>query len=240
MPNNLLNQYVVTRIKSITKNLSAYTKDKKPEHLHRLRLEIKKINAVFSFAKNVYGESFNTNKIKPIFKKAGKIREIQINIHLLSLFQHPPKRLITQLKKKENILTQQFIKHDLRYSKIIKTFQNNVSFPEILPDKKIIIKYFEKQKANKKFKTKDREHVHRYRSKIKKLLFIYNALPNKIKKEIKLNELEIDKLQKMLGNWHDTYSAINFFSQEQFPMNTAEYILKLKAKEKRQFNALFI
>lgn len=74
MPNNLLNQYVVTRIKSITKNLSAYTKDKKPEHLHRLRLEIKKINAVFSFAKNVYGESFNTNKIKPIFKKAGKIR----------------------------------------------------------------------------------------------------------------------------------------------------------------------
>ena len=82
--------------------------------------------------------------------------------------------------------------------------------------------------------------MHRYRSKIKKLLFIYNALPNKIKKEIKLNELEIDKLQKMLGDWHDTYSAINFFSQEQFPMNTAEYILKLKAKEKRQFNALFI
>lgn len=38
--------------------------------------------------------------------------------------------------------------------------------------------------------------MHRYRSKIKKLLFIYNALPNKIKKEIKLNELEIDKLQK--------------------------------------------
>jgi CHAD domain-containing protein len=240
MKKNLLNHYVVNLLKSIEQNLSIYIEDKQPEYLHNLRVDIKKIKAAFSFSENVYNEKYNTAKLKSLFNKAGKIREIQINIHLLGLFPHPPEMLIEQLRKKENILTQQFIKCGSRYGRLIKEFRKNVCLPEILPNKKTINKYFkkEKQKANKKLKNKDREDLHRYRAKIKKLMYVYNVLPKRIQKEIELNETEINRQQQKLGDWHDTYSTINFLSHEFFPIKTAENVVKLKEQEKRQFNAL--
>ena len=241
MKNNHLNHYVIGRLKSITQHFSAYTKDKKPQRLHHLRVDIKKIKAVFSFAEKVYKEKYKTNTLKPLFQKAGKIREIQINTQLLNEFPQPPEKLITQLKKKENILSLQFIKYSSRYLKLIKTLRENIYLPEILPSKKKIKKYFKKeeQKANKKLKNKDKAHVHQYRMKIKKIMYIFKALPNSIQQEIELDETKINKQQKKLGSWHDTYSAINFLSLEQSQLKTAPYILKLKEKEKRQFDALF-
>jgi len=232
---------VFNLLKSIEQNLLIYKKYKHPHCLHHLRVDIKKIKAVFSFAESVYKKKYSTTKLKPLFNKTGEIREIQINIHLLSEFPHPPERIITELKKKENLLIEQFLKHGSRYIWRIKNFRKNVCLPEILPDKITITKYFnkEKQKSNKKLVSKNREDVHRYRTKIKKIMYVYIALPRRIKKEIELNEVEINKLQEKLGDWHDTYSAINFLSNEHFPINTSEYILKLKEKENRQFNALF-
>lgn len=242
MERNLLNNYVLDRFKSIEQNLSAYTKDKKPEFLHRLRVEIKKIKAVFSFAEYIYKQKHDATKLKPLFLKAGKIREMQINIHLLSAVPLPPKRLVTQLKKKETILIQQFIKNSSRYILLIKDFRKKACLPEILRSKKTIIKYFkkEREKANKTLQDIDREGMHEYRKKIKKMMYIYSALPKRMQKKIELNEAEINKQQKKLGDWHDTYSAINFFSHAHFPMQTSELILKLQKKEKRQFNTLLI
>ena len=242
MEKNLLNNYVLDLLESIEQNLSTYTKDKQPEGLHRLRIELKKIKAVIYFAENIYKEKYDATKLNPLFHKAGKIREMQINIHLLSTVPDSPKRLIAQLKKRENILIQQFVKNGSRSILIIKNFVKKVCLPEILPSKKTIINYFKKErsKANKILRHKKREDMHGYRKKIKKMMYIYNALPKEIQKQIELNETEINKQQKKLGNWHDNYSAVTFFSNVHFPMQTSEFILKLKEKEKRQFNALSI
>ena len=88
MKKNVLNSYVIDRLLSVEKNLSAYAKDKHPEHLHRLRVDIKKVKAVFSFVDKVYEEENDTNDLKTMFDDAGKIREIEINIQLLLAFQH--------------------------------------------------------------------------------------------------------------------------------------------------------
>jgi len=203
-------------------------------------VDIKKIKAVFSFSENVYKEKYNTATLKPLFNKAGKIREIQIIIQLLGLFPHPPEKLIVQLKKKENSLTQQFIKCGSRYVRQIKKFRKSVCLPKILPNKITINKYFkkEKKKANKKLKNKNRKDLHRYRAKIKNLMYVYNVLPKKTQKEIELNEAEINKQQEKLGDWHDTYSTIKFLSHENFPVKTVENTVQLKEQEKRQFKAL--
>lgn len=242
MEKNLLNNYVHTLLESLEQNLSAYTKVKKPEHLHSLRVDIKKIIAIFSFAENIYKEKHHATRLKPLFHKAGKIREMHINIHLLRAAPHPPERLITRLKKKENILIQQFIKKGPRYIMNIKAFREKVCLPEILRSKKTIIKYFDKQrrKANKIIQHNDREGMHRYRKRIKKIMYLYNALPERMQSKIDLNEAEINKQQKKLGDWHDTYSALNYFSHEHFLIQTSAYILKLKEKEKRQYNTLLI
>jgi len=159
---------------------------------------------------------------------------------LLSFMSPPPVKLIEQLKKKENTLTLKFIKDSLRYVRLIKNFRKNVSLPSILPDNKSIIKYFknEKQKANKKIENNNRESFHRYRMKIKRLMYMYNVMPKKMQKEIEINH-SLNKLQQKLGNWHDTYAAVKFLSNRYSPDKADEYFLKLKLKEKRQFNALF-
>jgi len=242
MEKNLLNNYIFDHIESLEQNLSTYRKDKNPEFLHRLRVDFKKIKAIFSFAEKIYIEKYDIIKLKPLFLKAGKIREMQLNIHLLSAVSHPPERLIARLKKKENILIQQFIQNGSRNIILINEFREKTCIPEKLRSKKIILKYFkkEKKKAKKILRHKDREGMHVYRKKIKKMMYIYNALPKGIQKKIELNETKINKLQEQLGDWHDTYSAINFFSHAHFPMPISAYILKLKEKEKRQFNTLLI
>lgn len=243
MEKNLLNDYVVARLESIGQNLSAYTKDQNAECLHRLRVAIKKIKAVLYFAEKNYKEKYDATQLMSLFHKAGEIREMQINIHLLSTVPLIPKRLIAQLKKKENILIQQFVKNGAKSLLLIKNFGKETCLPEKLPSKKAIINYFKKErkKANKIIpQQKEREVMHKYRKKIKKLMYIYNALPERMQKLIKLNITEINTLQEKLGQWHDTYSAINFFSQPQFTLKTSQHILKLKEEEKRQFNTLLL
>ncbi len=240
MKSSLLNDYILENLESLVQNLSLYIKDKKPESLHRLRVDIKKVRAVYSFAEYVLKIKLDTTLLKQLFLKGGKLREMYIHILLLSSIPNPPQKMINQLKKKENILIQQFVKKGVRYIMLIENFRKKTSLPKIDLHKTKIIKYFNKQakKANKILKNINREDLHRYRKKIKKLMYIYNALSKRMQSKIELNKAEINDQQKMLGDWHDTYSAITFLSHEPLSTKTPEYILNLKEKEKRQFSTL--
>lgn len=241
MEKNILNNYITKRLNSIEQNLFAYAKNLKPAYLHRLRVDIKKISAVISFAGKVYNKKYNADILKPLFHKAGRIREIQVIIRLLNAFPKPPERLITLLKKKENKLAQQFIKNEFRYKRQLTSFHKKNGLPETLPHKKTIESYFKKAeiKTKKLVRNKDRESLHQFRMKLKKLNYIYNALPQTLLKKITFNEEEIKKKQEMLGKWHDIYSAITFLSHERIPKKSVQSILKMKVKEKKQFEAFF-
>ncbi len=235
-----LNNNLLVLLDSIEQNTYAYMKDRKPEYIHNLRLDIKKIDAIFSFAEKLFKEKHDASKLKPLFMKAGKIRELQINIQLLSTIPYFPKRLITQLKKKENTLVQQFINNGSRYIMLIRHVRERVNLPETLPGKRTITKYFNKEKIKAELLLQNhvRDSLHAYRKKIKKMMYVYWVLPGRLKKKIILDEVEIDKQQKKLGIWHDTYSAIHFVSLMNLPGKTMEEVLKLKYKEERQFKAL--
>jgi CHAD domain-containing protein len=214
MKENLLYCHVSDHLKSIEKHLCAYSKDGKAKHLHLLRLDIKEVKALFSFAEDLYNEPYSTIELKSVFQKTGEIREIQI----ISSSKNLPETLIRELKKKENFLKKQLRKNIPMYVKFINNFRVGINLPSALPDKQIIKAYFEKEmmKANQDFKNKDREGLHQFRKSIKKLLFVYNALPKKIKIVVNLDERHINKLQEKVGNWHDTYSSIEFLSYQYF------------------------
>ncbi|MBK7427967.1 MAG: CHAD domain-containing protein [Saprospiraceae bacterium] len=234
MKKNRLNNYVIELTESLEQNLSSYTKEQKPEYLHQLRLDIKKIRAVFSFASKIYKEKFETRSLKPLFQKAGNIREIHINIDLLMEYPDSPDGLIPILKEKENILVQKFLENDSLNHKLINDFSEQFSLPEKLPRKKKIKKYFDKEqkKANKMFDNIDSDGLHEYRIKIKKILFAYRALPEKMQNKIELNAAKLSKEQKKLGKWHDTYAAVEFYSHEDFSRKAPGYISDLKEMKK--------
>jgi CHAD domain-containing protein len=240
MEKNLLNRHVADLLKSIERNLAFYSKNSHPESLHLIRLDIKKIKSIFSFAEEVYKKKYNTNKLKPLFKKAGRIREIHIYLHLLVLLPHPHLKIIEQLKCKDNVLRLKFVNRASRYLWLINNFRDYCSLPENLPNKRIIIKYFRKEQkeVNSIIKGEDREGFHLYRARIKKLMYAYSALPDSIQQEIELNVGEINKRQKLLGNWHDIYSAVQFLSGKYFSDKTNKLFVGLKEKEKRLFKKL--
>jgi CHAD domain-containing protein len=240
MKKDLLYQHVTDHLKSIEKHLVAYSKDKKPKQLHLLRLDIKITKALLSFAEKVYKGSYSTVELKPLFQKAGEIRELQIMIPLLHSSDHYPEKLIRQLKKKEHLLKQQFVNNISLYKKSVRHFRKGISLPSKLPDELTIKTYFDAEwmLANQKFETNDREGLHQFRKGIKKLMFVYDALPKKNQKEIELGQEAIDKLQAKVGKWHDTYAAIDFLSRQNFSQNLDDYISDLKDKERKQFDKL--
>ncbi|MBW8360613.1 MAG: CHAD domain-containing protein [Kaistella sp.] len=240
MEKNILNHYVLDRLESIKWNLSSYRKNKESKYLHHLRVDIKKINALFSFAEKVYKEKYNTALLKPLFHQAGEIRLIQINLQLLDAVPNPPEQLITELRSKEHTAGQKLIDDGPQHLIRIKHFREETRLPELLPEKKTISKYFKKEwkKAENLLQHIDRENLHSYRKKIKKILYFYEALPKKIQDKIKIDIAAIDQQQQCVGDWHDTYLAIDFLSPEHFPMQKSDYLLDLKEKEKKQFNTL--
>ena len=238
MKKDVLISFVHDRLNSIEKCLLDFSKDKQPESLHCLRVDLKKIKAAYSFAEHVFNKKFSTARLNPLFKEAGKIREIQLNIKLLSDFPHPPMRLLSKLKKDEKILSDEFIANELFHIKSIKKFRKVNSLPNKSIDNKKISKYFDKVKSQLALK-KNSEDLHRYRIRIKRMMHVYTMLPSKLQDKLQFDIEKIDTLQQDLGDWHDIHTATTYVSNEQIPKKSLDYITKLKHDESTQYNALF-
>jgi CHAD domain-containing protein len=240
MKKDLLNKYINDHLNSVIQHLTAYSIDRKAEHLHLLRVDIKKIDAIVSFAEDIYHEKYETRKLNPLFRKAGEIRELQINIHQLGLLPHQPLRLVTKLKKQEMYSKEQFLENIYRYSKNLKDFRGKITLPSRLPKKSEIAKYFRREikKTNLLVQNFRKKDIHKFRIRIKQLLYEYTALPVKMQRKINLNKSYINKLQKRIGDWHDKYAAINFLTHKKLFNNTSEYISILKKRENKLFIGL--
>lgn len=240
MKKDILNNYILKRLNSIELHLVAYNQQKNSEDIHRLRVDIKKIKAILSFAKKIYDREYNTDSLSALFHNAGTIRELQINQLLLCRLPEFPKRYLKQLKKEENNLKQQFRMRTPHYIKNISKLRYSLSLPTELSGKKSIKNYIKKElkKANKKLRSNDKEYTHRYRSIIKKLLYVYNIIPLKLQQRIKLEKTVINQQQKKVGKWHDHYIATNFLSKQSFAPEIRHYISKMRTKENRLFAAL--
>ena len=242
MEKYFLNNYVLELLESIEQNLSLYMNAQESDCLHDLRVDIKKINAIFSFAEKIYKAKYHAHLLKPLFHEAGKIRGIQIHRHLLSSTPQPSERLIISLRNKENILCQQFIKNASQYIKLIKNFRKKACLPELLPSKMTIKKHFNilKCKADKMLQNIDRACLHKYRKKIKEIIYVYNALPKRIQKKLEIDVAVFNMQQEWVGEWHDTYATINFLSLGHSSNQKSDYISNLKENEKRQFETLLV
>jgi len=238
MKKDVLNSFVNDHLSLVEKCLLDFSKDKQAESLHCLRVAIKKIKAAYAFAEHIFQRKFSTAKLRSLFKEAGKIREIQLNIRLLSTFPQPPKRLITQLKKEEEFLSQEFIANELIHNKSIKKFRKENKLPHKRIENKKITKYFDKIKSSLALQ-KNSDDLHRYRIRIKRMMHVYSILPVKLQNGLNIDIEKIDKLQQELGDWHDIHTAINYVSDEQVPKKLVDYITKMKNDESRQFEALY-
>jgi CHAD domain-containing protein len=185
--------------------------------LHQMRIHIKKINALVLLNAYTHGSREiirNFKPIKDLFREAGKIRVLHVNLNILkqvekenSLFG---KKLSRQIEKK----TKGFLK---KRKKWIQTIQN--TFPNIDSQisncsEKRFIRYIKTQvkKAQTEFQ---KEEFHEARKRIKLVLNLFEFLPKISADSLKLNLVYMDQLQDRIGKWNDLNENIKMIKDRE-------------------------
>ena len=241
MKNEDLHTFLLEQLKSVENHLKDLAKDADIEHLHHLRVNIKKIRAVLSFITGVYAEKFESGGLKILFKKAGKVRELQINIDVIHSLPDIPEAVIAKWMKTEKRKLRDFIKRIPEYRRLVKRFRKKSFLSYPFPNEIITVSYIRELsiKAMRRFNSRQRADMHRFRKLIRKLMFLYELLPAKNQGVFGIDIKRINQLQKEVGAWHDTYSAIAFIRKRKFDHQSG-CISILIAREADQFEKLIV
>ncbi len=182
------------------------------EDYHKLRVEIKKLRALFnlvSFCLKNFKRKKYFKPFKIIFKQAGKVRQLQLEQILLKKYSlsYSLKNYIAQLKKTQleerNIF---FSICDKNVADIKKKHKKIISRINKI-HKKRINQYMEnsRQKIEEELNKKQlkEEQVHKLRKQLKE--FYYNRKSLNFENDHLLKQS--DAFQELLGKWHDYQST---------------------------------
>nr|WP_315233672.1 CHAD domain-containing protein [uncultured Flavobacterium sp.] len=211
-----LKTYFSKRKSAINLILEKSPKSYIPETFHSLRVEIKKMNALFdllNYCSKKFKRKKNYYSFKLIFKQAGRIRELQIehsllaeqpNSHLLQAYYKHLKKLETkELKHFFAIANKSFvIKFRKKYRKIIPLLTQT--------SKKKVNRYMDKKRREIKklmCKTKFKKtQMHTFRKQLKTYQYNEKILSCESQNQSLQNK---NILSDLLGEWHDYEVVIN-------------------------------
>lgn len=208
-----LKKYWNKRVSRVVSLISKKGSNRSASYYHDLRIEIKKIKALFElihFHNKKFKRRANLHPFKKLFERAGRIREIQMERKMLKRYlQQTRSRYLAVLLAIQNEYEQSFVQ---------------IQFPKIVEDvrsmKKPIGKYFSSIK-----KKAAEAHVIKMKRKIMKMLSIElgDKDVHKIRKRLKTLHYNIAQIQasieilegkqwasflELLGRWHDCEVAI--------------------------------
>jgi len=206
---NELKKYFEKRVEVLDRILKNPVRKYKPEHLHKLRIEIKKIRALFMMLEKTTKNFHSKRSIAPfeiIFSHAGRIRNVQVEENMLkkmgknSFTKSFRSHLLVQ-KKEEKTIFSRINNH--RFSGDIHQVSTRL-FPLLMnaggkKTKSYIIKKGKKIQALLKKKKPDPKDGHELRKQIKAWYYLSKGLGMYNKNLLQ----RISKLQDLLGTWHD-------------------------------------
>jgi len=206
----ILLKYYKKRKSNIDSILARSTRKYTPGTFHKLRIEIKKLNALFDLI-NFSSKDFKQKKyFKPyklIFQQAGKVRELQLEEEMLI-------KQITNnsLNNYRNSITKNRLKEQDNFYLIVNNESTNgmkIKYHKIVP----FLKKANNRKANHYLEKKkniikkvigqgpiETQQVHKLRKRLKMLNYNINSLLVDDRKQVSKN---LDILPDLLGQWHD-------------------------------------
>lgn len=201
----IYNNYLKEHLDQLNHHLSLFYENKEPEHIHQLRVNIKKIKALVQFFE--YLEPDNNYKkifepIRKLFKQAGEIREIQLHLIRLASIQAKEDKNEKKLKAKLEKRIDRFLKNRAKWEKYLNQFLAKTSKIEHTFEPETLTAYFNSilLKSNNKLR---KGEFHEARMKIKIILYLKSLFNEQQKNSVRINFEFLDKLQEKIGNWHD-------------------------------------
>jgi CHAD domain-containing protein len=187
-----------------------------PETFHALRVEIKKLNALFDLVNYCHKEFKQKKTFKPfklIFRQAGKVRELQVEESLLK--EHFTFNL---LKEFRNHLDKELIKELENFFSITNSELYPIlkkKYRKITPllaktSKKRTLRYMDKKRAKieklLRQNTLKNKQIHILRKRLKEFQYNEKSLNYNNQNSLILNK---DIIPELLGEWHDYQITIN-------------------------------
>lgn len=184
---------------------------------HNLRIELKKLNALFEILGYCSPEFKRKGYFKPfkiLFKQAGKVRELQITEALLN--QHVAEDSLTQfgqyitmqMQKAEDVFFSLTTKS--KRAKLKKQLQKTEPFT-LQAKRKKILNYLEKERKKiENLMTAENiptELVHTLRKRIKTYNYNRRILE---KSDLSKKIFSTDHLSDLLGQWHDLRITLGY------------------------------
>jgi len=197
-------EYCQSEIRSLTRHLRDYGRRQKPEALHQMRVEVKKIKAIMAVINGCVRE-FKAHKnfipFRNIFRKAGSIREPEVLARLLTRYKVD--ETVDQLmpgNAKRNAAA--FASDVPRMVSVVKKSAKKL---EVI-SKKVHHDDFESYVVDKKKEVKSQLYprprmtiIHKVRKGIKEVVYLSALEDHRKKGEAKF----YDNMQNVIGRLHD-------------------------------------
>jgi CHAD domain-containing protein len=221
-----IGKYFEKRSSKINYFLKLHPENYKPETFHKLRTEIKKINAVFDILNDCDPDFKRTktfNPLQAVFKNAGAVRDIQVKKVLFEKYKITSvkngltKQLEEALKRSKAKFRKQITKKTIKGIK--KSLSTSVKSIAALKHKDVN-RYFKKEE--KKIKQLLKQHaaakkLHPLRRQLKS--FYYNLkAAGWNSRDIPFNKM--DAIQELLGKWHDGRVAEKYIAEQKVEKGT--------------------
>ncbi len=204
-----IQEFVSERFAKIRQNHTAFSFFCKQDDLHQLRVEIKKLRVVarmLDYCLEYKEASAAFLPVKKIFKKAGIIRSIYIELNILSKYPSQASRLINQKMHIMDTAINHFLQDEPAHIRQINEAEKNISGLIEDLDEDDVIAYLGKliEKTWKRLsRPEEKEMLHEARSLMKTLLYTNNLLNRRIRDIMDLDIKYLTELQELIGKWHD-------------------------------------
>ena len=219
MKKSKLVKFLEKRQNAVKEGIKTFSVIQDPEILHRIRIDIKKTEALIRLL-FAYNENQSIKKhFKPvirIFKHAGSIRNANLNVQLIDIHKINAPSLQKQQELVSINLSAEF-KKSSGYYKLIVDKAYSILIHYCCDLKKSYIKE-EIQSVLNKFagvdlRCIDAVQLHNVRKSIKYMLCLCKFSPHTsfISEQ---TILLLDKIQEAIGNWHDLYELKNLIGDK--------------------------
>ena len=202
-------KYIKKSWHKLEKQFQIFCDSSDQEALHKLRLEIKKIDSfIFLISKGDPGKKFamHFKPVRKLFKHAGIIRSANLNLQLAEKHTIGNQAFLDGQKGIIDGQIKNFLSHRKMYSSHIRKSYKKITENLVsLDDKYIENIYLHQYNKTKHFISGENygENLHTYRKKVKFLIYTYHLLNKSIRNEIKPEIPCLDILQNSIGAWHD-------------------------------------
>lgn len=235
-----LKRYLFKELNGMRNNLNGLKEEVDEKKLHSLRLNAKKVKAMSAFLKECLHDKkkFSIKDLKDLFHNAGDIRTAQINLKALdelhiksTAFAEEQDKVI---KNDSKALVSKRSKYNKNISSLRRRISNNLTS---IKSNSAIDFYFQNIKViSNSLRIIDGKNLHETRKIIKKLLYNLKILPPSLSQKININKEYLDKVQDLIGKWHDTEVTLDLLKK--IGSVDEEAIRSLNTKKHDQLQAI--